>query len=303
MIHLKRLLMTSLVGIPLLAGCTSNQPEPEPVVQQPDPVNQEVLKALSDLSEIKQELKKLRNSVEELQFESENAKRRQQDLFQDLDRRLVDIERNQTALDSGAQVVDGTQTEAGQAGVVVVGDTTTQSGQADDETATDGQSANQVIVVSSENQSATTSAQGGQSTAVASVATGSVTLEEQEAYEQAFELLKQSRYEDAVAGFQQFADTWPNSQLADDAYYWMSEARYVNREFEEALRGFRTVVSRYPDSQRVPEALLKIGYIQYDIGSYEDAAGTFRDILDRFPGHQVTVSAQTRLRRIEQTIQ
>ena len=298
-----RLLLTCLVGLPLLVGCASSQPEPKPApVVQPEPVNQEVLNALSDLSEIKQELKKLRNSVEELQFESENAKRRQQDLFQDLDRRLVDIERNQTALNPGEQVVDGSQTEAGQTGVVVVGDTATQSGQNDDQAETDNQTANQVIVVSSANQSAATSSQG-QTATVATTATGSVTLEEQEAYEQAFELLKQSRYEDAVASFQQFADTWPNSQLADDAYYWMSEARYVNREFEEALRGFRTVVSRYPDSQRVPEALLKIGYIQYDIGSYEDAAGTFRDILDRFPGHQVTVSAQTRLRRIEQTIQ
>ena len=121
MIHLKRLLMTSLVGIPLLAGCTSTQPEPEPVVQQPDPVNQEVLKALSDLSEIKQELKKLRNSVEELQFESENAKRRQQDLYQDLDRRLVGIERNQTALTGGTLVTGDNQTETGQSGVEVVG--------------------------------------------------------------------------------------------------------------------------------------------------------------------------------------
>ena len=300
MIHLKRLLMTSLVGIPLLAGCTSTQPEPQPVVQQPDPVNQEVLKALSDLSEIKQELKKLRNSVEELQFESENAKRRQQDLYQDLDRRLVGIERNQTALTGGALVTGDNQTETGQPGVEVVGDTSTQSGQGDGQAATGEQTANQVIVVSSTNQSTAATSQG--QSAAAAVA-GSVTLEEQEAYEQAFELLKQSRYEDAVASFQQFVDTWPNSQLADDAYYWMSEARYVNREFEYALSGFRTVVSRYPESQRVPEALLKIGYIQYDIGSYEDAAGTFRDILDRFPGHQVTVSAQTRLRRIEQTIQ
>ena len=92
-----------------------------------------------------------------------------------------------------------------------------------------------------------------------------MTLEEQEAYDQAFDLLKKSLYEDSIAQFQQFADTWPSSQLADDAYYWMSEARYVNREFELALTGFRTVVSRYPNSQRVPEALLKVGYIQYDI--------------------------------------
>lgn len=82
-----------------------------------------------------------------------------------------------------------------------------------------------------------------------------------------------------------------------------SEAYYVNREFEAALNGFRQLVEGYPDSSRLPEAMLKIGYIQYDIGAYDEAASTFQDILSRFPGHQVTVSAETRLRRIQQTIQ
>ena len=49
--------------------------------------------------------------------------------------------------------------------------------------------------------------------------------------------------------------------------------------------------------------MLRTGYIQYDIGAYAEAAEIFRDLLERFPGHQVAVAAQTRLRRIEQTIQ
>ena len=108
---------------------------------------------------------------------------------------------------------------------------------------------------------------------------------------------------DAINQFQSLVNTWPNSQLADDAMYWISEANYVNREFEVALNGFRTLVQNYPDSSRLPEAMLKVGYIQYDIGAYDQAAETFQDILTRFPGHQVTVSAETRLRRIQQTIQ
>jgi tol-pal system protein YbgF len=283
----------------LVAGCGSTPP-PQPVqeVQQPEPPqNQEVLKALSDLAEIKEELKQLRNAVEEIQFETENAKRRQQDLFQDLDRRMASVERNESLLnpqteepvDSQITVVDG---DAGEQ----------QSGEQDGEQT--GGSVNQVVVSNSNNTTSTTaSSSTGQIASTTSTVSGSVTLQEQEAYDQGFELLKQSRYEDAINQFQMMADTWPDSQLADDSYYWMSEARYVNREFEHALSGFRTVVSRYPDSQRVPEALLKVGYIQYDIGAYEEAADTFRDILARFPGHQVTVAAQTRLRRIENTIQ
>jgi tol-pal system protein YbgF len=293
----------------LLSACSSTpvEEEPVPVVVQPAaPQNQEILRALNQLNDIKQELKGLRNIVEELQFETENSKRRQQDLFQDLDRRLVDIERNQSVL--APQVAEGTLVDPNTGAIIAGAAGTAGAGTTGTGVEPAAGSATQVVVVAPENSSGASATQGttsstGSDAAITPATGGSVSLEEQNAYEQSFELLKQSRYEDAILGFQQLVDTWPNSQLADDAYYWMSEARYVNREFEYALSGFRTVVTRYPDSQRVPEALLKVGYIQYDIGAYEDAAETFRDILARFPGHQVTVSAQTKLRRIEQTIQ
>lgn len=275
--HTKTIL-SLLTSLTLVACISPPRVEPvvEPVVVQPTeppPQNQEILSMLSQLQEIRQELRQLRNVVEELQFESENAKRRRQDLYEDLDRRLLALERGQSELSPNADAATDLATQDSSAVAV-----TTDPAIEDQSTAPDD-------------------------TAALTRTDGAVSLEEQDAYEQAFEMLRQSSYTDAITSFQGFVEAWPDSQLADDAYYWMSEARYVNRDFEQALNGFRTVVSRYPDSQRVPEALLKIGYIQYDIGTYDDAADTFRDILARFPGHQVTISAKTRLRRIEQTIQ
>ena len=302
-------LFVSLLSAVILVGCettpqqTTSLPEPSPSAtsstsRSQNPSN---VQMVSQLREIQEELKQLRNAVEELQFETENAKRRQQDLFQDLDRRLVSIERGTRVAgagtgDSGA-VSSGIGTGFDTSNAVIPG----AEGSSGDGTA------NQVTVIGSGDSSvgggSQESADTGTSIASVTAGLGSVSLDEQQAYEDAFEMLKQSRYEDSIILFQKLVDSWPQSELADDAYYWMSEARYVNREFEHALSGFRTVVAEYPESQRVPEALLKIGYIQYDIGIYDEAAETFRDILARFPGHQVTVSAQTRLRRIEQTIQ
>lgn len=300
----------ALTAVLILTGCVAPPPapvveEPVQVVKQPQPApqNQEILKALSQLVEIKDELKLLRNSVEELQFESENSKRRLQDLYQDIDRRLVDIERNQRVISPATQIAVGEgESDQGDEEEWGIPGSESPTGIADSTAA-------QVLVVEGPNQGSnegsgeTTEPDSGSGASSSAADSGTVSLEEQNAYDQAFELLKQSRYEDLIQAFQQFVGIWPNSQLADDAYYWMAEARYVNREFEQALSDFRTVVRRYPDSQRVPEALLKTGYIQYDIGAYEEAAEIFRDILARFPGHQVTVSAQTRLQRIQTTIQ
>ena len=288
---------------------------PEVVEQlQPAPQNQEILRALSQLMEIRDELKLIRNSVEELQFESENNKRRRQDLYQDVDRRLLDIERNQRVINerlrmviaAGGMTGEGTGTAGtseGESseeewGMIDIGPSTG----AEEVSATPVTS---VLVVDGSDQTPQIPGENLAGTAVPSstASPATVSLEEQNEYDQAYELLKQSRYQDFILAVQQFVTTWPTSQLADDAWYWMAEAYYVNREFEHALNGFRTVVASYPDSQRVPEALLKTGYIQYDIGAYDEAAEIFRDILVRFPGHNVTISAQTRLRRIENTIQ
>ena len=314
-----RIAVTMVVALLTIQGCTSVTTQPqvvEPTAQAPSAQNVEMVRALGELSALKEELKLLRNRLEEIQFNQENADRRQQDTFQDLDRRLTamessgqDIIARLESVESGAPVaLSGTEGGSG-----LPGDQTGASGQigfsgANTGIAPDGgnvvagttSDTSQVAPVDTVTVTSTRSTVAG---GEGNSGTGSVSLSEQDAYDTAFESLKQSRYQDAIAQFQGLINTWPESELADDALYWMSEANYVNREFEAALNGFRDLVQSYPGSSRVPEAMLKVGYIQYDIGAYDQAAKTFEDILVQFPGHQVTVSAETRLRRIKQTIQ
>lgn len=289
--HFSRTLLNgSVIGsIMLLGGCASG-PAPQVIdtaaADQPSAQSLETVQALTQLSNLEEELKQLRNAVEEMQFDQENADRRQQDLYQDIDRRLLALEQASSA--ANQDVVDRPLTPSER--VLAEGQTGATLG-TDGSISTDGGNSDPDVRASLPPGS------------VDGTGSTSVSLTEQQAYDNAFDSLKQSRYEDAIEEFQALVNTWPDSELADDALYWMSEANYVNREFEVALNGFRDLTERYPDSSRVPEAMLKVGYIQYDIGAYDEAAATFQEILSRFPGHQVTVSAETRLRRIQQTIQ
>jgi len=302
-----------------ISGCGGNRVQPQVIdTSAPPPApsqqNVEMIRALSELTALKEDLKQMRNSVEQMQFQQENATRRQEDLFQDIDRRLLSLEDrvNSVSQQSRSPVTDpnaAVLVDPNSGQLLVEGETGTgitaanQVGQTGGQTTVSSSQVDSVTVVDavpSVTASATT--QSNQTSSSAQGAT-SVSLSEQQAYEAAFDLLKQSRYEDAIKQFDALVNTWPNGELADDSLYWKSEANYVNREFEAALQGFRSIVERYPDSSRLPEAMLKVGYIQYDIGAYDQAAATFQDILTRFPGHQVTVSADTRLRRIQQTIQ
>ncbi len=57
-------------------------------------------------------------------------------------------------------------------------------------------------------------------------------------YQAAFELLKEQRYEPAASAFEQFLVTFPDSELADNAQYWLAESHYVTQQFDRALGEF-----------------------------------------------------------------
>jgi tol-pal system protein YbgF len=269
---------------------------------------------LGEIQSLEREVRELRDRVERQEFELERLGTRQRDLYDDLDQRLRNQERN-ASLGSGQSrnVVEGTASiseglpptaqEQSQSGSIGVG-TPVFDGSADT-----GVAAGQVDETP---QVPTIGASQSDSTAPGQVAIlrpelgsdpvdsgGPVSASAQEAYDDAFGLLKQSRYNDAIQSFEQFIRDHPSNDLTDDAYYWLAEARYVTREFEASLNGFRTVTTNFANSQRVPASYLKIGYIQYEIGAYTDARETLTYIMRNFPTHRVAVSAETRLKKMD----
>ncbi len=279
--------------------------------------NVNMIRALNELTALKEEVKVLRNRLEEMYFNQRNDSRRQEDFFRDVDRRLTDLEQRQEGFVGRLESLETTPV-ATQSGQVPAGnemdngdgtDVAVHSGDTGLKTPPQGTVQDDATVQTNQNgQTGPINTVTVGSTVAAQTfnpptsGTSSVSLNEQDAYDSAFDALKLSRYEEAIEQFQKLIATWPESELADDSLYWMSEANYVNREFEGALNGFRSLIDRFPSSSRAPEAMLKIGYIQYDIGAYDQAAKTFEEILARFPGHQITVPAEIRLRRIKQTI-
>jgi len=123
--------------------------------------------------------------------------------------------------------------------------------------------------------------------------------DDRENYEAAFELLKEQQYQAAGVAFQQFLASFPNSQLADNAQYWLAEAYYVTDQFEEALDQFQVVISAYPRSRKIPDALLKIGYSNYELGRWDDARTALVQVRDDHPESTAARLADQRIKRMD----
>ena len=75
---------------------------------------------------------------------------------------------------------------------------------------------------------------------------------------------------------------YPQSDLADNAYYWMGEIFYAWRNYPEAVRAFQTVMYMYPNGNKTPDAMLKMGYAYAEMQQYDAARAVLNDVSARF---------------------
>jgi tol-pal system protein YbgF len=129
-------------------------------------------------------------------------------------------------------------------------------------------------------------------------AAGGDTGGDQDAYTRAFDALKSTDYAGAITRFRDLLRTYPQSQLAGNAQYWLGEAYYVTHDYDNAVVAFRAVGEQYPQSPKVPDALVKLGLTQIDQKKLVEARATLKQVVQRFPGTDAAKLATTRLQTI-----
>ncbi len=122
---------------------------------------------------------------------------------------------------------------------------------------------------------------------------------ERDNYQVAFELVKEERYDLAANAFRQFLVTFPDSELADNAQYWLAESFYASDQFEQALSDFAVVINDYPRSRKVTDALLKMGYCNYNLKRWEAARATLTQVQADYPETTAARLAGEYLKRMD----
>lgn len=114
-------------------------------------------------------------------------------------------------------------------------------------------------------------------------------------YDRGYELFHQGRYLDAEASFRRFLEANPDTQLSDNALYWIGESRYAREDVRGALAAFREAVERYPEGSKVADSLLKIGQCLERLGDREGARESYEEVVRRFPRSAASAVAAQRL--------
>jgi len=102
---------------------------------------------------------------------------------------------------------------------------------------------------------------------------------EGEAYRAAYALVRGQQFDQAVQGFRQFLQDYPDGKYAPNAHYWLGELYLVIEppDLESSRQSFTLLLSQYPNNNKAPDALYKLGKVQFMKGNREKA----REYLDR----------------------
>jgi tol-pal system protein YbgF len=123
--------------------------------------------------------------------------------------------------------------------------------------------------------------------------------DEQKAYQKAFDLLRELRYQQAAAAFNAYLERFPKGRNAPLAHYWLGEASYAQREFKVAIAHYQQLIDSYPKSTKVAEAMFKIGDSHRELGDKKSATKVLTELTTKYPNTTEAGQARTLLKQMK----
>lgn len=117
-------------------------------------------------------------------------------------------------------------------------------------------------------------------------------------YDTAYNDYLRGNYDLAILGFREYLQTFPDTELSDNAYYWIGECYYSQAKHEQASREFETVLNRFPHSDKVAGAMLKRGYALLADGERQSGIVQLRALVSDHPASDEAQLARQRLREL-----
>jgi tol-pal system protein YbgF len=134
------------------------------------------------------------------------------------------------------------------------------------------------------------------------VAVPPTTATPEELYRTAYEDYMRGNYDLASQGFREYLKRWPDTDLTDNALYWIGECYDAQDRTEEALEIFTQVLEDFPTSDKAAAAQLKKGLLYLKHGDKGQGVLNLQYVVYEHPGTKEADLARERLRSLGLTI-
>jgi len=119
----------------------------------------------------------------------------------------------------------------------------------------------------------------------------------QDEYRAGLRAFQEQQFDKAVQQFRLFQRKYPNSEMADDAQYWIGESYFSQKDYNRAILEFNDVL-KYRKGDKVPAALLRQAQAFIEIGDKTDARLILQKLLNDHPNSEQARDAKERLQAL-----
>lgn len=117
-------------------------------------------------------------------------------------------------------------------------------------------------------------------------------------YMKALETFKAGDMPAARDLFQKFLELSPHHELAANAFYWIGETFYSEKNYEQAILSFQDVIKNYPQKEKTPAAMLKQAMAFRAIKDGKSAKFVLKKLVEGFPKTEEAKKARELLKEL-----
>ena len=118
-------------------------------------------------------------------------------------------------------------------------------------------------------------------------------------YKDAYEAFQKGDLDGARRKFEAFLKQYPNTELSDNAQFWIGETFYQKKDYEKAILEYEKVVVKYPEGEKVSAALYKQAIAFLELGDKTNARNLLKRVIERYPQSEQAEMAKKRLETIK----
>ncbi len=118
-------------------------------------------------------------------------------------------------------------------------------------------------------------------------------------YKDAYEAYHKGDLEGARRKFEAFLKQYPNTELSDNAQFWIGETYYLKKDYERAILEYEKAIVKYPEGDKIPAALFKQALAFLELGDRGNARNLLKRVIEKYPHSDQADLAKKKLETIK----
>jgi len=102
-------------------------------------------------------------------------------------------------------------------------------------------------------------------------------------YRDAYETFHKGDLEGARRKFEAFLKQYPNTELSDNAQFWIGETYYLKKDYEKAILEYEKAIVKYPEGDKIPAAIFKQALAFSELGDKTNARNLLKRVIEKYP--------------------